>query len=63
MAHFSVSTDRMETRVVTEESYSPFWKNCGERLGAFDPNLVALEIEVSQRAVEKSTMRRKVGLA
>ena len=46
--------DRTETRLVPEESYSPFWKNCGERLGAFDPNLVALEIEVSQRAVEKS---------
>ena len=63
MAHFSVSTDRTETRVVPEESYSPFWKNCGECLGAFDPNLVVSEIEVGQWAVEKSTMRRKVRLA
>ena len=44
----------METRLVPEESYSPFWKNFGKRLGAFDPNLVVIEIEVGQRAVEKS---------
>ena len=40
--------------MVPEESYSPFWKNCGNRLGAFDPNLVVSEIEVGQRADEKS---------
>ena len=54
MAHISVSKDRTETRVVPEESYSPFWKNCCERLGAFDPNPVSLETEVGQRAAEKS---------
>ena len=48
MACFSVSTDRIDTRLVPKERYSPFWKNFGERLGAFDPNLVVLEIEVGQ---------------
>ena len=49
-----VSTDRTQTKLVREESYSPSWKNFGERLGAFDLNLVVFEIEVGQRAVEKS---------
>ena len=40
--------------MVPEESYSPFWKNFGKRLGAFDPNPVESEIEVGQRAAEKS---------
>ena len=46
--------------MVPEESYSPFWKNCGKRLGAFDPNPVAVEIEVSQRAVDKQMAGRAV---
>ena len=60
MAHISVSTDRTETRVVPEESYSPFWKNCGKRLGAFDPNLVVSEIEVGQRAAELQVERQQL---
>ena len=46
--------------MVPEESYSPFWKNCGKRLGAFDPNLVVVEIEVGQRAAELQVERQQL---
>ena len=60
MAHISVSTDRTETRVVPEESYSPFWKNFGKHLGAFGSNLVVVKIEAGQWAAELQVERQQL---